>query len=216
MATATMAKTDWHLVGYEVGTCNCDWACPCQFNDVKPTHGYCEALSAFVIDEGHFGDVDLSNVKFAAIFHWPGAVHLGDGTRMGVVDIDTTPEQREALAAISSGTQGHPFFEIFASVTPHVLDPVVAKIDVDFDMDARTAHVVIDGVAENTVGPIPSVVGDPHRVRLELPNGFEFKVAEIANAESWHVDGPPPLNFRHERTYTQICKVDWDSSGATR
>ena len=213
--TGTATALKWRLVGEEVGTCNCDWACPCQFNDVLPTHGYCEAISTFVISDGHYLDTDLSGVTFAWIFHWPGPVHEGNGTRMLVLDAATDPAQREALTALTNGTEGHPFFEVFTSVAPNVIPPVVAPIEVTVDREARTARVSIPELAENTVQPIQGAVGDPLRVRLDLPNGFEFKQGEIANAVSWHVDGPSPLTMKHERTYTHICPIDWRSDGTT-
>ena len=62
MSTAT--KTQWRLAGEEVGSCNCAWGCPCQFN-ANPTHGHCEALVACQIREGHFGDMRLDGVLCA-------------------------------------------------------------------------------------------------------------------------------------------------------
>lgn len=212
----TATKTEWRLVGHEIGTCNCDWNCPCQFNMETPTHGLCDALSTFVIERGHFGDTDLAGVKWSWAFHWDGPVHLGEGHRMLIVDSDTNQAQREALTALTNGTEGHPYFEIFTSVAPHAAEAVVAPISVAFDSDERRAHVVIEGVAENTVGPIPSVVGGTKRIRLDMPDGFEFKIGEVANATSWHVDGPSPLELSYENTYTHICPVDWSSDGSTR
>jgi hypothetical protein len=217
MAEATVAGVEWRLVGDEIGTCNCDWACPCQFGDVRPTHESCEAMSTFVIREGHYSDTRLDDVRFAWAFHFPGPVHEGNGHRMLLLDTATTQEQRDALVALTNGTEGHPFFEIFTSVAPNVEEPVVAPISVEFDPDARTAKVVIEGLAENTVEPIVGAgSGTEVRVRLDLPNGFEFKHAEIANSVAWHLDGPGPLAMRHERTYTHICPIDWTSDGSTR
>ena len=217
MQEAVASAVEWRLVGDEIGTCNCDWACPCQFGDVRPTHELCEAISTFVIREGHYGDTQLDGVRFAWAFHFPGPVHEGDGHRMLVVDAATTQPQRDALVALTNGTEGHPFFEIFTSVAPHVTEPVVAPIDVTFDRDARTARVVIAGVAENTVEPIVGAgSGNEVRVRLDLPNGFEFRHAEIANSVRWHVNGPGPLAMQNERTYTHICAIDWSSDGTTR
>jgi hypothetical protein len=217
MAEAIAPGVEWRLVGDEIGTCNCDWACPCQFGDVRPTREFCEAISTFVIREGHYGDTDLGGVRFAWAFHWPGAVHEGNGHRMLVMDASTTQPQRDALVALTNGTEGHPFFEIFTSVAPNVEEPVIAPINVAFDSEARTAKVSIDGLAENTVEPIIGAgSGQEVRVRLDLPNGFEFKRAEIANSVGWHVDGPGPLAMRNERTYTHICPIDWTSDGTTR
>lgn len=212
----TATSTTWRLVGHEIGTCNCDWNCPCQFNMDTPTAGTCDALTTFVVREGHYGDTDLAGVKWAWAFHWPGPVHLGDGHRMLLMDAETTEAQRDALIALTSGTEGHPYFEIFSSVAPHTAEPVVAAISATFDADERTAHVVIEGWAENVVGPIPSVVGGSKRIRLDMPDGFEFKLAEVANSAAWHVDGPGPLALRYEDTYTHLCAIDWSSDGSTR
>lgn len=212
----TATKTEWRLVGHEIGTCNCDWNCPCQFNMEMPSHGFCEALSTFVVDEGHYGDTDLAGAKWAWAFHWDGPVHLGEGHRMLILDSGTTQPQREALIAMTNGTEGHPFFEIFTSVSPHVADPVVAPISVEFDSDERTAHIVIEGLAENTVGPLESVVGGTKRIRLDMPDGFEFTIGEVANSTAWHVNGPGPLALKNEGTYTHICPIDWSSDGTTR
>jgi hypothetical protein len=53
----TMAQVDWHIEGVEFSNCNCDYACPCQFESHRPTHGDCRGFAAVRIDKGHFGDV---------------------------------------------------------------------------------------------------------------------------------------------------------------
>ena len=55
MAISTAATgIDWQIEGEEIGSCNCDWGCPCQFNAL-PTHGNCEAVVAVQIDQGRHG-----------------------------------------------------------------------------------------------------------------------------------------------------------------
>src|SRR5207248_2450084 len=96
------------------------------------------------------------------------------------------PEQREALNALNSGTQGHPMFEIFAAVCPNTLETVVAPIKIESDREARTAQIRIPGIGESRIEPIKDpVAGDEYRVRIDLPNGFEYKQAEIGNSVSW-------------------------------
>ena len=65
--------TPWHITGRHAGSCNCDWACPCQFNAL-PNHGYCEALLAWEITDGNFGDLSMDGVRFGFAVHWPGAI----------------------------------------------------------------------------------------------------------------------------------------------
>jgi hypothetical protein len=68
-----------------------------------PTKGSCEAAVAFVIEKGHYGDVDLSGTKVAQVYQWPGAVHEGNGTMQTIVDESATPEQHAALEKIMTG-----------------------------------------------------------------------------------------------------------------
>ena len=69
-----MAKASWSITGEEIGSCNCAWGCPCQFNAL-PTSGRCEAFAAWRIDKGFFRDTSLDGVVFASVFWVPGAVH---------------------------------------------------------------------------------------------------------------------------------------------
>jgi hypothetical protein len=216
MGEATITKIEWHMVGDSVVSCNCAWACGCQFSGL-PTSGQCEALIAFRVREGHFGKTSLDGVSFAEAFYWPGAVHEGNGTRLLILDEDSTPEQREAITAISSGTQGHPYFEIYASTAPNTQEPVVAAIEVESDREARYASISIPGVGESRIEPIRNpVTGDEHRVRIDLPNGFEYKQAEIANSVLWQVTADVPLALRNEKSYAQLVAFDWSSDGTTR
>src|SRR5438552_664156 len=118
-----LMATKWRIAGEEIGSCNCSWGCPCQFNAL-PTHGRCEAALAWEIREGYYGDTRLEGVRFARVYCWPGAIHEGNGTRLMIIDETATPGQRAALLALESGTQGGLYFEIFAAVCPNVLEPI--------------------------------------------------------------------------------------------
>ena len=52
--------------------------CPCDFNQ-RPTNGTCEALVAFRVEKGNFGDVDLGGVIWGGLAKWPGPLHEGNG-----------------------------------------------------------------------------------------------------------------------------------------
>lgn len=214
--TNTGTKTEWRVIGEEITSCNCDWGCPCQFNAL-PTHGSCEAFVAVDIEQGHFGDTPLGGVKYAQIFHWDGAVHEGNGWRRLVVDEQTSPDQRAAIDALTSGSQGHPVYEIFSAMAPNALDPVVAPIDFTYDHERRQARIRIPDLAESEIEPIRNpVTGHEHRARIDLPNGFEYRVAEMANSVRWRTTAGDHLAMEHENTYAQIAHIDWSSDGTTR
>jgi hypothetical protein len=204
---------DWHLIGDEVGSCNCVWACPCQFEG-DPSEGDCKALIGYKINQGHFGEVNLDGVNFAGAVSWPGPIYEGDGTVQLYIDESTTDEQRDAVIKLNSGEYGGSYFEIFASVLPHVREPVVAPIAIECDRDSRTGTVRVGELASLEIQPIKSPAsGEEHRVRIDLPNGFEYKQAEIANTVAAGVSGNDPLSFELENSYGQLNPIDWSPAG---
>lgn len=103
-----MAANDWRLEGSYFEACNCDVACPCVFTSA-PTEGVCNALVAWHIDKGHFGNVNLDGLNIAIAVHSPGHMLEVKWNVSIYVDERTTEEQRQALFSIFSGEAGgHP------------------------------------------------------------------------------------------------------------
>jgi hypothetical protein len=129
-----------------------------------------------------------------------------------VIDEQATPEQRVALIALWSGTMGGAFFEIFAAVSPNRPEPIFAPIFIEMDRERRMATVRIPGLLESKVEPIKNpVTGEEHRARIVLPNGFEYKEAEMANAVSFSVSSGGKLTFQHKNSYAQLNAFDWSN-----
>ncbi len=210
MSVAT--KTIWRLSGEEVGSCNCAWGCPCQFNAL-PTSGRCEALILFQITRGHYGGTPLDGLKLAMIVSFPGPIHEGNGTRQIIIEDKSTPEQRKALLEITSGKSGGAYFEIFSAVCPTTLESVVvAPITLEVDREERTAKVRIPGIAEADVEPIKNpVTGEAHRARINLPFGFEYREAEMGNSVRWKVTSGAKVTMDHQNTYAQLNAFDWSN-----
>jgi hypothetical protein len=206
-------QTSWRITGVHAGTCNCIWSCPCQFNAL-PDKGYCEAILAWQINDGHFGETSLDGVRFGFAVHWPGAIHEGNGTRQCVVDERASEEQRQIMEDLFAAKHGGAYFEIFAAVCPNDRPPMRAPIELEVDREARRARLSLGGVGESRIEPIvnPEIGPDEHRVRIDLPNGFEYKQAEIANSVAWTVAAEDPLAFSHENTYAQLYEFDWTNA----
>ncbi len=179
--------TPWEIRTTELANCNCAYGCPCQFN-AMPTHGNCEAVVCQEVNEGHYGSVDLKGVRFGGIFSWPGAIHEGNGRCQPFIDERATPQQREAILKIMSGEDTDPMatvFAVFASTLTKVFDPVIAPIDFEVDVEARRGRYTVPGVAETKGEPIRNpVTGAEHRVRIDLPHGFEYELAEMGSGTS--------------------------------
>lgn len=195
----------------EVVTCNCAWGCPCQFNAL-PTKGRCEALAAIHIRQGNYGNTKLDGLTFAAAYWWPKAIHEGNGVVRLAIDEKATPDQRDAIMNIASGKQGGAFFEIFASTVTEALDPLFVPIKFQTDREKRMASLNVPGLGEFRAEPIKNpVTGEEHRARIQLPNGFEYKEAEVGNC----VMQKATLGSRkidNQNTYAQFATVDWSNS----
>jgi hypothetical protein len=201
----------WRIVGEEFSSCNCNWGCPCQFNAL-PTTGQCEAFVTCLISDGYFGNTRLDGVVFSRIYWWPGATHEGNGVRRMIIDEQANKEQRDALIAIESGQRGGLIWEITAAVAPTQIEPLFAPITFKVDRDKRRATVRIPGIGETNIEPIKNpVTGEEHRARIVLPDGFEFKEAEMGNTVYCRVDADERLTFELKNTYGQLNAFDWSN-----
>jgi hypothetical protein len=206
-----VTHTPWRIVADEVGTCNCAWGCPCQFNAL-PTYGWCEAVVALRIREGHYGGTRLDGVTFASAYWWPGAIHEGNGIWKLAIDERTTADQRDALLKITSGKEGGTMFEILASVTATFLEPVYTPIHFESDQERRVARLDAPGLGSFRAEPIKNpVTGEEHRARIDLPNGFEYKLAEMANCVEYRAK-VGDKTIANTNCYAQFCSIDWTNA----
>jgi len=208
--------TPWEIQGTELINCNCSYGCPCQFNAL-PTQGFCEAMGAIAIEQGHFGDVPLGGLKIGIVFHWPGPIHEGKGKCQPIVDIAASPPQREALLKIMSGQETEPFatmFAVFASTLEKVYDPIFTQIDYDVDVDSRRGKVHVEGVFDLVGEPIRNPVsGQEHRARIDLPHGFEYELAEVGSASS---RSRGQLEVDLKDSYAQFARLHLNNKGVVR
>jgi hypothetical protein len=208
--------TPWEIEGRELVNCNCSYGCPCQFNAL-PTKGYCDAMGAIVVDRGRYGEVKLDGLKIGFVFRWPGPIHLGKGQCQPIVDARADANQREALLKIMSGQDTEPFatmFAVFATTLDKVFDPIYTTIDFEVDVDARQGKVRAQGVFDMKGEPIRNPVsGAEHRVRIDLPHGFEYELAEIGSASS---KSQGKLAFELKDSYGQFARLHLNNKGPVR
>lgn len=210
-----MADIDWRIRGPSLTTCNCDIGCPCQFNSL-PTHGDCRATMVVQVDEGHFGDVSLDGLRFGVLVAWPGPIHEGHGEAQPLIDASATPEQREAALAIISGEHTDPgatIFNVFAATFDKIHDPIFAPIDFESDIEARTGRFSVTDVVNVSLDPIRNpVTGDTHRIRIDIPNGFEYEIAEIATG-SISTGKEAAISLDWEGTHAHLIDLHWTQHG---
>lgn len=209
-----MAYVDWRMHGPEIVNCNCDWGCPCQFN-ARPTHGDCRAMTSMRVGEGHFGDLDLSGLRWCGMFAWPKAIHEGNGEAFVVIDQSANEAQRQALLTILSGQETEPgatIFNVFAATLIKMHEPIFAPIDFEVDIARRTGRVRIAGIIDTRVEPIINpITGEAHRARVSLPHGFEYREAEYASGGT-KATGPIKLDIAS--THAHLAMLDLSTRGA--
>src|SRR5712691_3786810 len=170
--------TKWRLSGSLLGECNCDWGCPCSF-DAPPTNGGCEGVYTWFVDKGVYGSVKLDGLALAIPGTWPGAVHLGHGTSVLVLDKKAGPEQRKALVTLGKGEAGGPF-AVFASVTERWLPTVFARFDLELHGMRSALRIDSGKMYDLALSRIKNpVTGDEEEIYLDKPTGFTAKRSEL-------------------------------------
>ena len=207
----------WMIKGLEYGNCNCDYGCPCQFSS-PTTHGSCEAVLSGIIEEGYFNDTKLDGLKWALLVKWPGEIAAGNGKEQAIIDESATEEQRSALSKILYGESTAPgttHFFVYNSTMSEVRDPIFAPIEVSIDVDARQGKLNIPGIVESTGTPIISpFTGEPSRARINLPNGFEYTIAEMGSGKTkCDVEG---LELDLDKSYGQFNILHMNQDGVIR
>jgi hypothetical protein len=182
---ASVMAIEWRVRATELANCNCSYACPCQFNAL-PTNGNCHAVGAWQIEEGHFGTVRLDGLRAIGLYNYPGPVHEGNGTMQVIIDERADAGQRDALLKILTGQETDDMatmWWVYAAMAPNKLEPLFRPIEFEVDVEARRGHFQVPGIIETVGEPIRNpVTGAEHRVRIDLPAGFEFRIAEIGSA----------------------------------
>jgi len=207
-----MTDTRWRLQGKWLEYCSCDPGCPCEAM-AEPTQGHCDGAVAFHIDDGHFGEVDLSGLTVAATFFFPRAIHHGGGHMQPILEERTTEAQREAIFAILSG-EGQPvgtMFQIFSIIVEHLHEPQFLPIAFEWDMARRTARLSVPGMVNATTEPIRNPVTDEeHRILTVLPEGWVFYEAEVGSGT---VKGIGDLKFDYAQRHSSLAHFAWDNDG---
>jgi hypothetical protein len=95
-----------------------------------------------------------------------------------------------------------------------VYEPLFRPIALEINVEARTARLSIPGAVESTVEPIRNpVTGAPHRARIDLPFGKEFRLAEVASGRT-SATGAIPLEI--ENTHAHMAHNRLTSTGVAK
>ena len=134
-----------------------------------------------------------------------------------IIDERADPAQRAALSAILHGEEtreGATHWWVFRAMSSAVHETLFRPIDFEIDVDGRTARAGIPGLLEAVGAPIRSQVsGDRHRVRIDLPDGIEFEIAEIGSGST---KAAAALVLALDDTYGQFNRFHLSGDGIVR
>jgi hypothetical protein len=167
--------------------------------------GNCEGWGVDVIDDGAFGDLDLSGCVVAWAIWWPGPIHEGGGLAHAFIDCQSD-DQFDALASIYRGEQGNLYMEIFATTFAERVRTTRAKIDVQ--LAGKESSFSIDGVGGAAMQPLRSPIdGSENELSIVIPNGFIWTEARIAETATMHV-ALPEMRFASEHTHAAFAALE--------
>ncbi len=93
-------EPEWSFRATVIEACSCHMFCPCYFRP-QPSNHYCQFTMAFRVEEGRYGDVDLSGCRFWFAGDLGGDFSKGEA-KWGVLTFDPSvaKDQRSAIARI--------------------------------------------------------------------------------------------------------------------
>ena len=105
-AQAAGGIPDWAVDGELAMNCNCDVFCPCviSLGSARPTQGYCQTWFGVKVEDGHYGDVDISGLSVGFMVDIPGRMGEGNWTVALYIDELADDEQFAALEMIMTGS----------------------------------------------------------------------------------------------------------------
>ena len=207
-----MGMVDWYVQGVEFGNCNCDYGCPCQFDPTDPRP--LPRLRGRPDRQGAFRRGVTGRTPRRSALRLAGSDLEGNGEMQAIIDERADAAQRQGLVTILHGGETRDaatHWWVFHAMSSTVHEPIFKPIEFEVDIERRRARVVIAGVLEFSGRPIRSpATGDEHRVRIDIPNGIEFEIAEIGSATT-KASGAIALDL--DDTYGQFSVLRHSGAG---
>jgi hypothetical protein len=165
-------------------------------------------LVFYRIIDGNYGNVNIDSLEVIYAVSWPKAIHEGSGTMQLYITRSADAEQRQAIVSIFTGkVRGDGPFAIFAPTLDYVLEPQF--VDINARLDGKKSSFSVPGVIEvqleNFINP---VTGDVQEIKIQLPNGFIWKIADAAKTKVMKILAPK-LNFDHSGKNAFYSKVEF-------
>jgi hypothetical protein len=180
-----MAIPSWQVSGQYYETCSCDFVCPCLPGQmaVSPSKGSCTFAMAFQIERGRYESVSLDGLGFVVLGLTPEAMGKGNWSVGVVVDERAQPEQRDAIAAIASGSKGGPMAALSGLVGTFLgVVPAPIRFERNGTRWSVKASTFVDMSAEGVMGLDPTATEPLHLDHTGHPAADRFALARALNS----------------------------------
>ncbi len=201
-----MGKKDWALKGELVLSCNCTVFCPCvlSLGNHPPTEGYCQTWAGFRIDEGHYGETDLSGLNLGLVMEIPGYMSRGNWTVGLFLDERASIYAEKAIGKIFSGKAGGTTGLLSILVGDFL---GIQRVPMTYEVEGKTRIFQIPKIIDGAVTPIPGGDRDGDTV---ITNSQYWIAPEIIVAKSdksrMRAFG---RNWNFAGRSAEICPLDW-------
>jgi hypothetical protein len=207
---------EWKASGDFFDVCSCNIPCPCTFAQA-PTYGDCEAVLAYHIKNGHYGETSLDGLNLLTLLYFKGNIWAGE-TKASIaayIDERADQQQREALQMIFTGRAGG-FMAEFAKLIEDVRGMNFAPIKFEMADDLSYWSAEIPGKviakAEALSGPMTPT---GKRVQTLNPPGSEVGPGTVATWGKATTDevNAPEIRFEWKRKGRSSKHIPFDWSG---
>lgn len=199
-------QVQWQIKGELVLNCNCTVFCPCviSLGNHPPTEPTCMGWAGIRIDEGFYGDEDLSGLNVALLLDIPGKMARGNWKAAAYIDDRASYKAYHGLIQILSGkakgTTG-----LFKMLVSEFLGAERAPIS--YETEGKTRRLMVGKTIQGEVTPVPGSSPDEdiviHNTKYWM--GPDITVAQASKGKVraygrvWDLDGRS----------AEICQIDW-------
>ncbi|MDJ0638435.1 MAG: DUF1326 domain-containing protein [Paracoccaceae bacterium] len=197
--------TPWAIKGELILNCNCTVFCPCvvSLGQHPPTEGYCQTWGGIRIDEGSFGDEDLSGLNIGLLIEIPGLMARGNWKAAVFIDDRASEAAYDGLVQVfngkARGTTG-----LFSVLVSEFLG--AERAEIAYENEGKTRRLMVGKKIQGEVVPVEGHKGEDIVItNTQYWMGPDITVATAtkgrvrAYGRVWDFDGRS----------AEICQIDW-------
>ena len=204
---------DWKVFGDWFDVCKCNIPCPCEFAQT-PTYGDCDAVLAYHIRSGYYGQIPLDGLNVLVLSYFKGNIWSGEvKASIGLFfDEKANSQQREALQMIFSGKAGGFMAEFAKLQDVREIEYAPIKFEVSEDLSNWSAEIPgkVVAKAEALTGP---TTPQGKRVQTINPPGSETGPGTVATWGKAITDEVDAMGFKWEWNGRSSKHIPFDWSG---